>query len=77
MWCPRGSVAVITATPRCCNNARLHLIVVGTADDAQGGTDIVALRLAPFDGIFRNGFEPAVSMSSGPYKKTACQAVQG
>jgi len=34
-----------------------QLIVVGTAQDAAGGTDIVALRLAPFDGIFKDGFE--------------------
>jgi len=39
------------------------LIVVGTADDALGGTDIVALRLAPFDGIFRNGFDPAININ--------------
>jgi uncharacterized delta-60 repeat protein len=34
-----------------------RLIIVGTAQDAAGGTDIVALRLAPFDGIFKDGFE--------------------
>ena len=34
-----------------------RLIIVGTAQDDSGGTDIVALRLAPFDGIFKDGFE--------------------
>jgi len=34
-----------------------QLIIVGTAQDAAGGTDIVALRMAPFDGIFKDGFE--------------------
>jgi len=33
-----------------------RLIVVGTAQDATAGTDIVVLRLAPFDGIFKDGF---------------------
>lgn len=33
-----------------------QLIIVGTAQDAAGGTDIIALRLAPFDGIFKDGF---------------------
>jgi uncharacterized delta-60 repeat protein len=37
-----------------------RLIMVGTATDPAGGTDIVIVRLAPFDGIFRNGFEPAI-----------------
>ena len=36
---------------------RGRLIIVGTAQDSSGGTDIVALRLAPFDGIFKDGFE--------------------
>ena len=34
-----------------------QLIIVGTAADASGGNDIVVLRLAPFDGIFKDGFE--------------------
>lgn len=34
-----------------------RLIIVGTAQDGAGGTDIVALRLKPFDGIFKDGFE--------------------
>jgi len=34
-----------------------RLIIVGTAEDGNGGTDIVALRLAPFDGIFKDGFQ--------------------
>jgi len=34
-----------------------RLIIVGTAQDSVGGTDIVALRLAPFDGIFKDGFD--------------------
>ena len=34
-----------------------RLIIVGTAEDDSGGTDIVALRLAPFDGIFKDGFD--------------------
>lgn len=33
------------------------LIIVGTAQDATAGTDIVAVRLKGFDGIFKNGFE--------------------
>ncbi|MEO5623977.1 MAG: delta-60 repeat domain-containing protein [Dokdonella sp.] len=37
-----------------------RLIIVGSAQDTQVGTDIVAVRLAPFDGIFRNGFDPAL-----------------
>ena len=34
-----------------------HLVVVGTAQDSRGGTDIAIARLKPFDGIFKNGFE--------------------
>lgn len=37
-----------------------RLIIVGTAEDPQGGTDIVVVRLAAFDGIFKNGFEPVI-----------------
>jgi len=34
-----------------------RLIVVGTTQDTLGGTDIVALRFAQFDGIFKSGYE--------------------
>jgi uncharacterized delta-60 repeat protein len=34
-----------------------RLIIVGTAEDDSDGTDIVALRLAPFDGIFKDGYD--------------------
>ncbi len=39
-----------------------RLIIVGSAQDAQVGTDIALVRLAAFDGIFRNGFDPAIAI---------------
>lgn len=38
--------------------AHSRLVIVGNAQDAQAGTDIAVIRLAPFDGIFRDGFDP-------------------
>lgn len=40
-----------------------RLIIVGSAQDATAGTHIAVIRLAPFDGIFRNGFDPAIVLS--------------
>jgi len=34
-----------------------RLIVAGYTSDSAGGTDIAVARFAPFDGIFKNGFE--------------------
>jgi uncharacterized delta-60 repeat protein len=34
-----------------------RLVVVGSADDPRGGTDIAVARLKPFNGIFKNGFD--------------------
>lgn len=34
-----------------------RLLVVGEADDPNGGTDIAIARFAPFDGLFKNGFD--------------------
>jgi uncharacterized delta-60 repeat protein len=38
-------------------DAQGRLVVVGSADDPRGGTDIAIARLKPFDGIFKNAFE--------------------
>jgi uncharacterized delta-60 repeat protein len=34
-----------------------RLVLVGSADDPRGGTDIAIARLKPFNGIFKNGFD--------------------
>jgi hypothetical protein len=36
---------------------RRGLVIVGTAQDDTAGIDVALVRLAPFDGIFKDGFE--------------------
>ena len=57
-----GSTSTFVANQYAISAVITHgrLIVVGTTDDALGGTDITAIRLVPFDGIFKNGFDPAI-----------------
>ena len=42
-----------------------RLLIVGRAQDTLGGSDLIAIRLAPFDGIFKNGFD-ALQQIHGP-----------